>query len=262
MNFEVIVVDDGSTDEQREIIFRWCAKDSRLRYIYKPNQGVSVARNTGFNHSRGEYVAFLDADDVWMPENLSAKLSKFETGNFGLVHSDAYLIDENSQNKGGVMIGREGMLLTNMLQWRGTQIPGPSSLLVRREVIQTVGLFDTNLSTSADYDFFLRVASRFSIGRVSRPTWKYRLHSGNMHKAIPLMEKDVLYAYKKASDNGLFKTFWFKRRCYANMYLILASSWAQDGNNKWRAIYFTWLALMSHPVCIIDIFKRIKKRWV
>ncbi len=260
--FEVIVVDDGSTDGQRDCIYKWCNSDSRIRYIYRPNQGVSAARNTGFNHSRGTYVAFLDADDVWLPDNLSSKVSKFEIGNYGLVHSDGYLMDENSMDKEGFMIGREGLLLKDMLKWSGTQVPGPSSILVKREVLQTIGLFDTNLSTSADHDFFLRVAARFNIGRVSRPTWKYRLHPSNMHKNIPLMERDVLYVYKKASSNKLFSNYWFEKECYAIMYLILAASWAGDGRNKARALYFISLALFTHPRAITNIINRLLKRWI
>jgi glycosyltransferase involved in cell wall biosynthesis len=260
-DFEMIVVDDGSTDSQRDCIFQYCKADDRVRYVYQQNKGVSAARNTGFNHSTGDYVAFLDSDDVWMPNNLSAKLAKFESGNFGLVHSDGFLIDENSQSKEGVMVGREGSLLTDMLEWSGTQVPGPSSILVKREVLQSIGLFDTNLSTSADHDFFLRVAFQFKIGRVPKPTWKYRLHDANMHKIIPLMEKDVLFVYRKASDNNLFKSFWFEKACYATMYLILAASWAGDGGNKTRATYFVLRALIIHPSSISNIINRISKRW-
>jgi glycosyltransferase involved in cell wall biosynthesis len=261
VNFELIVVDDGSTDGQRDCIFGYCNSDPRVRYVYQENKGVSAARNTGFNHSSGMYVAFLDSDDVWMANNLSIKLAKFEEGDFGLVHSDGYLIDENSIGKEGVMTGREGDLLSDMLKWNGTQVPGPSSILVKREVLQAIGLFDTNLSTSADHDFFLRVASRYRIGRVPNPTWKYRLHGANMHKIIPLMEKDVLFVYKKASDNYLFNDFWFERACYATMYMILAASWAGDGGNKLRAIFFVCRALVSHPSSISNIFNRILRRW-
>lgn len=260
-NFELIVVDDGSTDGQRDLIFKFCNSDSRVRYVYQQNSGVSAARNTGFNHSTGRYVAFLDSDDVWLPDNLSTKLAKFETGNFGLVHSDAYTMDELSENMSALMSGREGNLLHDMLLWTGTQIPGPSSILVKREVLLSIGLFDTNLSTSADHDFFLRVASRFKIGRVSKTTWKYRLHGANMHKNISLMEKDILFLYAKASANRLFKGYWFEHICFSNMYLILAASWAGDGQNKSRASHFVMRALLSHPVSIKNIFNRIANRW-
>jgi len=226
-NFEVIVVDDGSVDGQKDCIFKWANRDRRVRYIYQDNQGVSSARNVGFNHSSGNYIAFLDADDVWMPNNLAVKIEKFEKGNFGLVHSDGCLIDERSNIVDGLMAGHEGRLLKNMLAWTGTQVPGPSSILVKREVINTIGLFDTNLSTSADQDFFLRVSSRYNIGRAEMVTWKYRLHSGNMHKRISLMEKDVLFVYKKVSAKGLFDNYWFERKYQGVWRFCPSTTWGE-----------------------------------
>lgn len=257
-NFELIVVDDGSTDGLIDFILSFCQKDGRVRCISLPNNGVSAARNTGFNHSRGSFLAFLDADDVWMPNNLSLKIEKFKQGNFGLVHSDALLIDEKSKNLEGLMAGKEGYLLNDILAWTCTQVPGPSSILVKREVINEIGLFDTNLSTSADNDFFLRVSSRFIIGHVEKATWKYRLHPGNMHKRIPSMEKDVIFVYKKATRKGLFKSYWFKRNCFSNMYLILGASWAGDGRNKIKAIQFLILAFFQSPFFSI---KKVLRKW-
>jgi len=260
-NFEVIIVDDGSTDGQFDLIFAFCQKDERVRYIYQQNRGVASARNAGFNHSSGNYVAFLDADDIWLPENLSAKLAKFEEREYGLVHSDGYFIDENSGIKEGLMVGEEGMLLIDLLEWKKTQVPGPSSILVKRKVLEEIGPFDTNLSTSADLDFFLRVASRFIIGRVQKPTWKYRLHDYNMHKNILRMERDMLYVYKKASLNNLFKSSWFKRKSYSTLYIILAASWAGDGKNSFRATYFVGRAILVNPWSLIDIIQRISRKW-
>jgi glycosyltransferase involved in cell wall biosynthesis len=261
-NFEIIIVDDGSSDGQFDLIFPFCQKDERVRYIYQLNKGVSGARNTGFNHSSGYYVAFLDADDIWLSDNLSTKLAKFEEDDCGLVHSDGCFIDENSAPKEGLVAGEEGALLTGLLEWKKTQIPAPSSILVKREVLETTGLFDTNLSTSADRDFFLRVASRYKIGRVHKPTWKYRLHDSNMHKNIQRMERDMLYVYKKASLNNLFKSRWFKRKSYATLYMILAASWAGDGRDKFRATYFVGRAFVMDPGSLIEIVRHIIKKWL
>ena len=258
-NFELIIVDDGSTDDQQEIIQKYCESEIRIRSIYQENQGVSFARNAGFNHSKGKFIAFLDADDIWLEDNLQLKLDKFEQDDFALVHSDSYLIDENSKLLNGMMTGNEGMLLHEILKWKEAQVPGPSSILVKREVIGTVGLFDTNLSTSADHDFFCRLAALYKIGRVAKPTWKYRVHSQNMHKNIALMERDILTVYRKISRLKLFKSFWFKRTCYANMYLILAASWAGDGKNMTRGLYYTMLAILSHPGSILNIVNRLTR---
>lgn len=259
-NFELLIVDDGSTDGTRERIEKIKSTDHRVNYFYQENNGVSMARNFGLTVSEGTLLAFLDADDVWMPENLAKKVDRILRSNTGLVHSDGQVIDVDSCAMGERMSGREGFLLDQMLEWTGTQVPGPSSILVWREVIDKVGCFDENLSTSADFDFFVRVASHYSIGRVAEVTWKYRLHGNNMHKNIALMEKDMLYLYKKLSGLRLFKNYWYERECYANMYLILAASWAGDGKNKIRAIVFAVKAIFSHPRAIVKIMGWVFKK--
>lgn len=260
-DFELLVIDDGSIDSQQEKIFEFCKRDARVRYIRQENQGVSAARNHGYNLSSGSLIAFLDADDVWLPSNLSLKVSKILDEGFDFVHSDAVTMDSQSNTLERRMQGSEGWLLNKILLWEDTQIPGPSSLLVKRSVLNSVGIFDTQLSTSADHDFFIRVAAKVRIGRVSEVTWRYRLHDQNMHKNIRLMEKDVLFLYRKASLQRVFESSWFEGICYTNMYLILAASWAGDGKNKIRAAYFIMLAILSHPFAFVNIFNRVRRKW-
>jgi glycosyltransferase involved in cell wall biosynthesis len=260
-NLEVIIVDDGSTDGLEQKVKPLIEIDNRISYIFQQNQGVSVARNNGFRVCRGEHVAFLDADDIWLADNLEIKLEKFQSDDYGLVHSDASLINDKSEDIPGRLMGNEGRLLNAMLEWKGTQIPGPSSVLIQRSVILQVGLFDELLSTSADQDFFIRVASKHKIGRVSKVTWKYRIHDNNMHKNISRMEHDVQYVYWKASRAKLFKNSWFERMCFARMYLILAASWKGDGKNTHKAVYFIWKALCCYPPAIVFIFRRLINKW-
>jgi|SRR5579859_1363881 len=259
-NFEILIIDDGSTDNVRARIEKIELTDNRIKYYRQENSGVSSARNLGFNLSRGSLLAFLDADDVWLSNNLLKKVEKISQGDFGLVHSDGQLINADSIPIGEVMTGREGFLVDQLLAWRETQVPGPSSILVRREVIEKVGLFDTNLSTSADHDFFIRVASQFRIGRISEVTWQYRIHGSNMHKNIPVMQKDVLYLYKKMSGLKFFRSHWFEQRCFANMYLILAASWAGDGHNILKGLQFGLKAIFAHPGAVVKILERILKK--
>lgn len=261
-DFEIVIVDDGATDNQKKVIDRFMEKDSRIKYIYQDHQGVSSARNNGFRNSRGKFIAFLDADDVWLPENLEVKLEKFRKENIGLVHSDARIINACSQEGDKILCGMEGELLDSLLLWSGTQIPGPSSILLKREVIDTVGVFDENLSTAADKEFFFRVAARFRIGRVRQITWKYRLHNDNMHKNILRMEKDVLFMYEKARILKLFHSKSFEGKCFSAMYLILAASWAGEEKNFKRAFVFVLKAIKSDPAAIINVVRRAVNRWV
>lgn len=261
-NFEVLIVDDGSTDGLESIGRAFADWDSRIKYIYQPNQGVSVARNNGFRSARGAFIAFLDADDVWLEDNLQAKIERFSLDNVGLVHSDAIIIDEYSRKSTSTLSGMEGNLLDPLLLWNGTQIPGPSSVLIRREVLEAVGLFDEDMSTAADKDLFIRIASQFKIGRVDRVTWCYRIHENNMHKNLQVMEKDVLRLYRKAHDSQLFRSKTFERKCFSAMYLVLAASWAGDGKDITRAFLFFAHAVRTDPQVILNVVPRLLNRWV
>lgn len=259
-NLEIIIVDDGSTDRQKEVIYTYLTKFENVHYHYQQNRGVAAARNKGLEFAKGEYIAFLDADDVWLENNLSLKVQRFGEGDFGLVHSGAYLIDANSDLIEGQLVGKEGNLLNDMLAWKSTLVPGPSSILVKCDVIEKVGFWDENLSTSADQDFFIRIASQFKIGRVPELSWKYRIHSQNMHKNIKVMETDVLYTFHKARRNNLFYSKSFERKCFANVYLILAASWAGDGRNLLRGMIFCWKSVFTQPLVIIKVTKIISTK--
>lgn len=259
-NIEVFIIDDGSTDNQKDIALDYCGQDVRFKYYFRENQGVSASRNYGAGLSNGVFLAFLDADDVWHPENIDLKVQKFKEDDYGLVHSDGLLINEKSDLIPGVLKGKEGWLLDDLLAWKDTQIPGPSSILVRKDVFDLIGGFDTELSTSADQDFFLRVASRYKIGRVADTTWKYRMHSLNMHKDIKTMEKDIIYVYKKADHNDLFKSNSFRNKCFANMYLILGASWLGEGANILRFLKYFIQAVSCYPPVIFNVIgKAINK---
>lgn len=259
-NLEIIIIDDGSPDHQKEVIMPFVKKFEIVHYHYQDNRGVAAARNKGLVFAKGEYIAFLDADDVWLEDNLSLKVRKLKENDFGLVHSGAYFIDENSDLIEGELAGEEGNLLNEMLAWKGTQIPGPSSILVKREVLEKVGFWDEKLSTSADQDFFIRVASNYKIGKVPCISWKYRIHGQNMHKNIKVMEKDVLYTFQKARKYNLFYSKSFERKCFANMYLILAASWAGDGENLGRGMVFCWKSICTKPVSIIKITQMLASK--
>jgi glycosyltransferase involved in cell wall biosynthesis len=260
-SFEVLVVNDGSTDRQQSIVDEYAKRDNRVQCIRQTNQGVSAARNNGYRNSLGKFVAFLDADDLWHRDNLARKVEMLENSDVMLVHSDGLIIDEASRVLHGVLSGIEGNLLDPLLLWEGTQIPGPSSILVKREAVDAVGGFDENLSTSADKDFFIRIASRFLVGKVSEVTWRYRKHFGNMHKNISLMEHDVLYLYRKASRMKMFSSRAFERKCYSTMYLILAASWAGDGRNWWKGFWYFLHSVANNPAVVFQVLKKIVRKW-
>lgn len=256
---EAIVVNDGSTDSTEEVVKKLTDGGNELKYIHQVNQGVSAARNRGFKASKGVYILFLDADDVLLPNNIEAKVNKIEQNDFGLVHTDMAFINDQSIRTGGVNQGLEGEVIEDLLLWERCVIPAPSSIMIKRAVCEDVGLFSEELSTAADQEFFFRVAAKYKVGRVAEPLGLYRVHSNNMSKRIPLLARDHVLAYKIAEKNGLFKSFWFKQKCFSNMYLIIAACWWGDGENKLKGINLLLQGLLMYPLNFKKLLKRVVK---
>ncbi|MEQ9231113.1 MAG: glycosyltransferase family 2 protein, partial [Cyclobacteriaceae bacterium] len=143
-DFELLLVNDGSTDGSGQICQSF--EDDRITYLEIENGGVSNARNIGFKKSKGDYLAFLDADDVWLENRLGRTVELLDTDQeLGLVHTNMQVIDEKSNKQDIIHAGKSGHILDDLLLWEECCIPAPSSILVRRPVMEHVGLFDLRL---------------------------------------------------------------------------------------------------------------------
>lgn len=226
-NLEVIVVDDGSRDGSLAVLGGF---GDRIKVVKQQNAGVSAARNNGVQNSDGQFVAFLDADDVWLPEKIEKQVARFlREPELGLVH-----VGVEEFNETGVintrLDGMEGSVADEFLLFERGVISGcGSGALVRRDAFVAVGGFDTRLSTSADWDFGYRISRRYRIGLVREVLLRYRLHGTNMHGNIKLMEHDMLLGYEKAFAGA---TTADRRECYGNLHRTLAGSYFQAGQYK------------------------------
>ena len=255
LNFEFIIINDGSPDNLEDIVLRHRQGDKRIRYISQKNQGMCATRNDGADIATGKYLAFLDNDDLWERNNLSVKVQFLESNeNIGLVHSDTEIIDGSSNKKNIFLRGKSGNLLNDLLSWNGTCIPAPSSILVRKSVHEKIGGFDPNLSIAGDKDYFIRVANLYEIGRIESVTWYYRIHENNYHKNIAVMEKDEIYILKKNVESKFYKTRIFKMKCFSNTYMILGKSWWKDGANPYKGFKLILKSLFVFPLNILKLF--------
>jgi len=253
--WELVIVDDGSTDGSPRVVEGFL-REPRVRYLRQANSGVSVARNRGLAETSGEFVAFLDADDLWLPDNLLFKVDYLRrNADRGVVHSDTEIIDEHSRRTGEIHCGREGWILESLLLWDGDNIPSIDALF-RRSCVEAVGGFDPAFSTAADQDLYIRVAPNTQVGRIPLVHTLVRFHPAAMHYNIERMERDHCAVYAKAANNGLFRSSWFRRRCLANLYYILAASWWRDGKNPRRGLRLMCRSALTYPPIIGRILAR------
>jgi glycosyltransferase involved in cell wall biosynthesis len=256
-NWELIIVDDGATDGTSKIITSFL-HNSRIKYYYQKNSGVAKARNFGILKSSGEYIAVLDADDVWENTNLKKKISLLEKHpNTGWVFSDMLEGDAEMKNIQASPRGRGDQILENILLWEGEVVPGPCSNVVFRRKCITNGIrFDENLSTAADQDFCIQLARAFKGEHIPEPLWVYRVLGNSMSRNIRVMEKEHTYVFNKVAKQKLFRSFWFRQKCFSNLYLILAGSWWKNGKNKFRGLCFIVRSLVAYPPNIIKLTKK------
>jgi len=199
---EVIVVNDGSTDETAQVLERF---RGRIVAINQENRGLSGARNRGIAAARGELIAFLDADDVWLPEKLEKQVACLgEHPRAGLVHTAALWWDPKTAESRPRFIGDlhqvTGACYAEFFALNRVTI---SSMVVRRECLGKVGNFDERIRrpTTQDYDLCFRIARYYELAFVDEPLVLYRLHPSNASKQLLPMWEDILYVLRKALDD-------------------------------------------------------------
>lgn len=177
---EIIVVDDGSTDETAKLI-KQCYTGS-VRYVYQSNSGVSRARNRGVSCAQGNWIAFLDSDDEWLPEKLLRQISSLsENPSISFCHTDEIWIRHGKRinpmhkhRKQGGWIYEKCLPLC---------VISPSSVLIKKDIFETLGGFDESLPACEDYDYWLRYCCRYPVLFVEEPLLiKHGGHSDQLSK--------------------------------------------------------------------------------
>jgi glycosyltransferase involved in cell wall biosynthesis len=194
-NFELLIIDDGSTDNTKKRCSFYLEND-RIRYIYQENSGLAAARNTGIRASSGEFLCFLDDDDVWKPEKLQKQLEFIQNrlsgvNNWGLIFTWLELIDEQGEVISYRGHHQEGRLYRSLLF--GNTVDAPSSVLIRREVFDNVGLFDESFENCQDWDMWLRISKEYMIFPVKEYLVQHREHRNRIS-----FDNEKIFRYENA----------------------------------------------------------------
>jgi len=224
-SYEIIVIDDGSTDNTKEVLYPFM---QRIKYIrLEHNKGLPTARNTGIQSAQGKYIAFIDADDLWIPEKLRTDIEYFETHpEVSMVYSKHINIDEKGNDLNGNTKNKlpSGNIFTQLFSEQNFIIT--SSVVVRKEIFETTGLFDGQLFNCQDWDLWLRIAFHFQVAGIDKPLVKYRHNPHSLSKNRNNVLKyqkiviDKIYNTFKDQENGINEKLYKKR---------LASHYAKVG---------------------------------
>lgn len=249
-DFELLVIDDGSTDSTPEILSS--CRDPRVKFFACPHRGVAPALNRGLELASGEFVAFLDADDLWAPEKLEAQLEALQKHpRAGAAYSWFDLLDENGNRSASKLRPPHSGNVFPELILRNFVGCG-SNLLARRPALEVAGRFDESLTHSMDWDLALRLAERFELALVPTAHVLYRRHLQSFSADPGPMEEPTLRILERACDRLPASMQGLRGKARSNVYRYLTHQRLRSLNSRrqsLQAVRFMGHALRGDPAC-------------
>lgn len=243
-DFEIITVDDGSTDNTEEVVRRF--RDERIRYIrHQKNKGVAVARNTGVKASRAEYVAFLDSDDEWLAKKLERQMEivKNAAPRIGVVYTGFWRIKDNKRvyTPSSNIKPKEGDIYTSLL--KGNFV-GTSATLVRKECFGKAGMFDERLPPAEDWEMWIRISKCYHFECIDEPL------AVSYHQPDSLSANQAAYvAPRKLILEKHLADFQKDRTALATLFSAIGGALCSSGELKEGRSYFI-KAVRANPLSI------------
>jgi glycosyltransferase involved in cell wall biosynthesis len=220
-DLEIIVINDGSTDKTLELL--QSIDEPRLKVFSFENGGLPVARNRGIERATGEFITFIDADDLWTPDKLADQLAALQQNpQAGVAYSWTAFINEKS----------EYLYAWEPLYYQGNVYPellvknfisSGSNILVRKEFIESAGKFDPLLKSAEDWDYYIRLAARCEFVMVPKYQILYRRSSQSMTSKVDVMEKYIVKVTETAFEQAPSNLQFLKNQSLASTYLFLTN---------------------------------------
>lgn len=281
--YEIIVIDDGSTDNTAKIVSKFKAP---VNLIQQPNKGVSAARNTGIRNATGDFIAFLDADDLWTPNKLEKQLEFFtaQPEVSTVITDELYFVDNHKiivdsyLNKASFssQLPKEPSILKTPVTWLFTQsFVATSSVVCRKNVLDKAGFFDESMSICEDRDMWIRLAFEAPIGLIPEVMiHKRQEHGGNLsninREGIIKGIEIVLSRYEKKAYQAIRNEGEKPNKVYAENYKRFADFfWYKNNISYAKCNYYksfkkgNILSIIKFSICAlgytqIDLLRKIK----
>ena len=249
-DIETIVIDDGSTDNTREVLKEY---GERITYVYQKRAERSKARNEGFRHSMGNYVAFLDSDDAWASEKIKQQVQVLnENPEVGIVYTDVQFIDTS----GNPYIGElcwdtpQRQVLYEDLMTHNVITGSLSSVIISRNALDRVGLFDESMNICEDLDLYRRIARHYGFFKIDVPLVKVRIHEDNTQRNLAAMAKGWEATISKISRDTPQQFDYYKYEAIIKILSQIASLYRQD-DRLHRFFSFCAKSLFHRPNWIL-----------
>ncbi len=238
---EVIVVDDGSTDDTRQILASY---GDRIRYIYQTNRGLSGARNTGIREARYPWVALLDSDDYWLPCKIERQVETVrQQPDLDLVYT-AFRTFDKAGNEAEHTVTPADRLWPR-LRW--TNLITPSTVMARRDLLREVGGFDESIRCCEDWELWVRMGQSRRFGCVPEPLMAYQLTPSSLSSNVEMMLATARRITETTLLGGIAdwrKPFWRRRIVSAELFRTSVSYRAVDAG---RARGYLWESIREWP---------------
>ncbi len=254
-HWEIVVCDDCSKDNTVQVVEGMIKMDNHIRLIIQDvNRGAQAARNAGIKAATGEWIAFLDSDDQWLPDSLELRMKIAQRDNIQVVHSNAYILHPGKEKELYRVPALAGSVYKQVLSGEGPMFP---CLLVKKEALEKIGYLDESIPSYQEWDTAIRLAKIYEFGFEPKPTFIYDYRtdnaiSRNAIKAGRGYEKIVRKHLGEIIRHAGFEALWY--------HMWIASQWYQKGNAKfdyWRCRIIGLTGKCLNPRRILRVIRRM-----